>query len=117
MASCSRCSASNADLFSPTGDVVCRFCFNSDQNAQADARARASLERDAPPGFKPVAPGGPPTNPRSMITGGLAVMGFAVIFALGTVILFERIYPLWVGVLLLGGAASVFRGVVLLRRS
>jgi hypothetical protein len=52
-----------------------------------------------------------------MITGGITVMGFAVIFALGTVILFGSIYPIWVGALLLGGAASVFRGVAQLRRS
>ena len=116
MASCSRCNAPNADLFSPTGDAVCRFCFNVGQNAQAEARARESLERDAPPGFKPVAPGAPPTSARGMIAGGFAVMGFAVIFALGTVILFERIYPIWVGLLLLGGAASVFRGFAQLRR-
>jgi hypothetical protein len=117
MASCSRCNAANADFFSPTGDVVCRVCFNSDQTAQADARARASLEQDAPPGFRAAAPGGPPTSPRSMIAGGVAVMGFAVIFALGTVIFFGSIYPVWVGALLLGGAASVLRGATQLRRS
>jgi uncharacterized Zn finger protein (UPF0148 family) len=50
MTSCSRCNAPNADLFTPAGDVVCRFCFNTAQNAEADARARAALERDAPPG-------------------------------------------------------------------
>jgi hypothetical protein len=117
MASCSRCSAANADLFSPTGDVVCRFCFNADQNAQADARARASLEQDAPPGFRPAAPGGPPQSPRSMIAGGLALMGFAVLFVLGTALLFGHVYPIWAGALLVGGAASTFRGVVQLRRS
>jgi hypothetical protein len=52
-----------------------------------------------------------------MIVGGVAVMGFAVIFALGTVIFFGSIYPVWVGALLLGGAASVFRGATQLRRS
>ena len=117
MASCSRCNAPTADLFTPTGDLVCRVCFSAEQNAQADARARASLEENAPPGFRAAAPGGPPTSPRSMIVGGVAVMGFAVIFALGTVIFLDLIYPFWVGALLLGGGASVVRGVSQLRRS
>jgi hypothetical protein len=76
MASCSRCNAPNADLFSPTGDLLCRSCFNVAQNTQAEQRARESLERDAPPGFKVTGPGAPPTSSRAMIAGGFAVMGF-----------------------------------------
>jgi hypothetical protein len=113
---CSRCKAPNADMFSPTGESVCRFCFNTEQNAQADARARASLERDAPPGFKAADSGAPPPIPRTMIGQGLAVMGFAVLFALGTLVLFDCIYPIWVGLLLLGGGTHVARGLVLARR-
>ena len=41
-----------------------------------------------------------------MIVGGFAVMGFAALFALGTVVLFDSIYPIWVGLLLLGGGTS-----------
>jgi hypothetical protein len=113
---CSRCNAPNADLFTPAGDLVCRFCFNTEQNAQADARARASLEQDAPPGFKMAGPGATPPSPRRMIAGGLGVVAFAVLFAVGTVVMFDRIYPIWFGLLLLGGATSVVRGVALLRR-
>lgn len=95
MASCSRCNAPGADLFSLAGEMVCRFCFTVGLNAQAEAEARprASLRRDAPTRFKLARRGVPPRSPRAMITGGFAVLGFAVLFALGTVVAFKRIYP------------------------
>jgi hypothetical protein len=113
---CARCNAPNAEFFTPEGDQVCRACFSAAQNAQAEARARASLERDAPPGFKVAGPGTPPPSPRRLIAGGLAVMGFGVLFALGTVVLFGRVYPIWLALLLLGGTQAVARGLVQLRR-
>jgi hypothetical protein len=116
MASCSRCNAPNADLFSPTGDLLCRFCFNVAQNARADARARESLEREAPPGFVVAGTGAPPTSSRALIVGGFAVMGCAVAFTLVIAVLFDRIYPVWTGMLLLGGAAAVLRGFAQRRR-
>jgi hypothetical protein len=60
---CARCNAPNADLFTPAGDQVCRVCFSAEQNAQADARARASLDRDAPLGLKAADPAAPPPSP------------------------------------------------------
>jgi hypothetical protein len=103
-------------MFTPSGDLVCRFCFNTEQNAQADARARESLERDAPPGLKAADVRAPPPSPGRMIVTGLVIMGVAVIFALGTVVLFDRVYPVWVGLLLLGGGTNVARGIALRRR-
>jgi hypothetical protein len=116
MTACSRCNAPNADMFSATGDVVCRFCFNTEQNAQADARARESLQRDAPPGLKVADPSAPPPSPGRMIVSGLVIAGVGVLFGLGTVVLFGHIYPIWVGLLLLAGVANVARGLALRRR-
>jgi len=116
MATCSRCNAPNADLFTVTGDVVCRFCFNSAQNAQADARARASLERDAPMGMKAADPGAPPATPGKVIGSGLALMGVAVAFAVGTMVVFDRVYPILTGGLLVAGFANLARGLALRRR-
>ncbi len=110
---CARCNAPNADLFTPTGDLVCRVCFSAEQNAQADARARASLEQDAPLGMKVADPTAAPPSPGRMIASGAAVMGAAVLFGLGTVVLFDRIYPLWVGLLFLAGFGNLARGLVL----
>jgi hypothetical protein len=35
-------------MFTPEGETVCRFCFNTAQNDLADARASASLHREEP---------------------------------------------------------------------
>jgi hypothetical protein len=116
MGTCSRCNAPNADLFTPTGDLVCRVCFSAEQNAQADARARESLERDAPLGMRVAGPTGAPPTPGKMIATGLAVMGGAVVFAVALVMLTDRFYPFFTGLLFLGGFGTLARGLALRRR-
>jgi hypothetical protein len=115
MAACARCNAPNADMYTPSGELVCRFCFNTQQNALADARAQASLAAEGVPGIKVAAPGAPPPSRGKLIGSGLAIIGAALVFAVATVVLLDRIYPIWVGLLLLGGIANVGRGLALRR--
>jgi hypothetical protein len=115
MAACTRCNAPNADMYTPSGELVCRFCFNTQQNALADARAQASLAAEAVPGMKAAPPGTPPPTAGKLIGSGLAIIGAAVVFTLATVVFLDRIYPIWAGLLLLGGVANVARGLKLRR--
>jgi hypothetical protein len=103
-------------MYTPSGDLVCRFCFNKEQNALADARAQASLAAEGVPGMKVAPAGTPPPSPGKLIGSGLAILGVAIVVAVGTVVLFDRIYPIWVGLLLLGGIANIGRGLRLRRR-
>jgi hypothetical protein len=102
-------------MYTPSGELVCRFCFNTQQNALADARAQASLEAEGVPGMKLAPPGTAAPSAGKLIGSGLALIGLAVAVTLATVVFLDKIYPIWCGLLLLGGIANVARGLKLRR--